>query len=132
MTRGQRFWARVTVGDGCWIHGGAIGSHGYPQFCGGTAHRWSWALNVGPIPLGVFVLHSCNNKKCVRPDHLRLGSHQDNMDDIGRVGHPSRGVTRAEAEKIRASAEPQRNLAKKYGISQRAVFNIKSGKTYKF
>lgn len=78
---------------GCveWI--GCVGSrHGYgkvhvdvrcrPE----TAHRVAYQLFIGPIPDGLFVLHSCDNRRCVSPTHLVLGTHQDNMDDMVRKG----------------------------------------------
>jgi len=56
------------------------------------AHQVAWMLTHGPIASGAFVLHSCDTRTCCNPGHLRLGTHQDNMDDMvsrGRSkGHP--------------------------------------------
>lgn len=55
--------------------------YGSVRVCGSTttAHRASWEIHYGPIPEGLMVLHGCDNKKCVRPDHLSLGTHQQNV-----------------------------------------------------
>jgi hypothetical protein len=88
------------------------------ELCNGDVSQW--------------VLHRCDNKMCVRPSHLYSGSHQENMDDVSRSrNHPKRRLTQAEAEEIRASDEAQRTLAKRYGVSQKAVWMVKHGITYR-
>ena len=64
-----------------------------------SAHRFSYELHNGPIPQGMSILHSCDNKKCVNPEHLRIGTHAENMReaaDRGRMlkgeNHPMWGV----------------------------------------
>lgn len=49
-------------------------------------HRYSYTMNVGPIAKGLFVCHKCDTPLCVRPDHLFLGSQQENLDDMARKG----------------------------------------------
>lgn len=91
------FWSRVEKTDGCWIWTGATnrsGSHPYGVMgwwddntkVTRTVHRMSYELAHGPIPSGQVVRHSCNNTLCVRPDHLLLGTQQENLDDMHRQG----------------------------------------------
>lgn len=94
--RSVRFWARVEKSDGCW---GWIGSrhkfgYGYLRTGGITelAHRVSYELNVGTIPSGMSVLHSCDNPPCVNPAHLHLGTQTDNMRECKERGRNSYGT----------------------------------------
>lgn len=80
------FWDRVLIGDGCWEWQGGCFNTGYGSARyrkrSVPAHRVAWALWHGELPgPGVFVCHRCDNPPCVRPDHLFLGSNQDNQND---------------------------------------------------
>lgn len=83
----DRFWEKVSVGsdDECWNWKAGLTRGGYGQFSNkvmsNRAHRIAWHLSCGPIPTELFVLHKCDNPKCVNPNHLYLGSHGDNMND---------------------------------------------------
>lgn len=128
--------SRVTEGPDCHVHSGSKGSHGYPQATGpqgysGPAHRMRWLLEVGEIPAGMMVLHNCNNKQCVRLDHLRLGSHVENMDDMARAGHPRRKLTDEQAAFIRASTEPRASLAARFGVHPDTISNVRAGVVYR-
>lgn len=83
----SRFWAKVVKTNECWEWCAAFHGSGYGIFgIGGTkiqrAHRFSWELSYGKIPEGLFVLHKCDNRKCVRPEHLFLGTNLDNVRDM--------------------------------------------------
>lgn len=97
----DRFWAYVTPtsedDDLCWPWQGSISTNGYGQMSGGTGitlttHTVSWELHHGPIPSGLWVLHTCDFKPCVRPKHLYLGTRSDNVRDAWARGDRHRAV----------------------------------------
>ena len=95
----ERFWPKVRKTDECWEWiAGTRGKTGYGSFkIDGEVidtHRVSWMIHFGPIPEDKFVLHKCDNRKCVRPDHLFLGTQLDNVRDMiskGRQHKPLKG-----------------------------------------
>jgi hypothetical protein len=140
----MHFWGKVRIGDGCWEYTEARSKTGYGQFQVGPrrqaqAHRFSWLLAHGPIPPGMCVCHSCDNPACVRPTHLWLGTHAENMADMTRKGRQAKGdrvhvsigssngnakLTEDTVRDIRArlaAGEQQRALAAAYGASQSTI-----------
>ena len=82
----EGFWRKVQRDDGCWMWTAGRDGDGYGSYRNKRAHRVAWQLTRGPIPDGLVVCHSCDNPACVRPDHLFLGTQQDNIQDMLRKG----------------------------------------------
>ena len=103
------------------------------------AHRVAWELANGPLPVGAFILHSCDNRRCVNPDHLRIGTFQDNMDDMtarfrhahgDRNGHAK--LTVDEVRTIRVMGGTQKEIADHFGIAQGLVSMIRTRRIWKY
>lgn len=90
----ERFWSKVAIDpapDACWLWTGATQSNGYGviRVRGrlGLAHRMAWRLSHGrPAPGGREIAHTCDVRACVRPSHLFVASHADNMQDAATKG----------------------------------------------
>ena len=159
----QRFWIKVHKSDGCWLWTACVNNMGYGEFriSKGSqgleyAHRFSWTLHNGPIPDGMKVLHKCDTPRCVRPDHLFLGSQKDNIHDcIGKgrnpvltVGHlgskgEKHGMSKLTQEQIidirqryvggvnQFNPSNRRKLAEEFGIKPNHVWQIYTRKVWK-
>src|SRR6185369_2192030 len=98
MTLQQRFeQLYIPVPEaGCWLWLGTIKAKGYGGFTvvkgeSQRAHRVSWIITHGKIPEGMCVLHKCDTRSCVNPDHLFLGTNDDNVKDRGKKDRTARG-----------------------------------------
>lgn len=146
--------SHVLVGDGCWEWQGYRNRSGYGAVrVGGRggklwlAHRLSYSVLVGPIVDNLHVLHRCDNPRCVRPDHLFLGTNEDNVADriakgrpggaqtwkVRRVGeaHPLAKLSNADVEQIRemyGRGESTRSIAERFGIRMETTWRIATGR----
>jgi hypothetical protein len=99
FTREERFWQHVDKSDTCWNWTASTKPFGYGRFVTRNhykqkeelAHRVSWELHYGPIPQGMFVCHKCDNPPCVNPEHLFLGTGDDNMKDRNSKQRQAKG-----------------------------------------
>lgn len=144
-TLAARLFAKVEKTAGCWVFEGAM-SHGYGRIGRGsrdagtvTAHRASWEIHNGPVPPGLFVLHRCDNRPCVRPAHLFLGNQAANVADCREKGrgrnppvtsmpgerNPRAVLTEMDVATIREryalGGVTQRALADEFGVHNSAV-----------
>src|SRR5207302_3908832 len=123
--------------SGCWIWVGAESSDGYGlTHVDGKevrAHRLAWTLVRGPIPDGLSVCHRCDVPPCVNPEHLFLGTAQDNTDDMvakGRQVVQPPKLTPDQARELRtlvAAGWTHRALAERFGISVALVSRVRHG-----
>lgn len=118
----NRFSAKYLVQkNGCWQWTASTCSGGYGTFNlnGKTvgSHRVSYLLHKGDIPKGLDICHTCDNVKCVNPDHLFLGTHRDNMQDM---------ILKKRGHKARGSAHSQTSLTDKEVLEIRYLYSTSS------
>ena len=101
----EKFWSRVDKGDEdeCWEWMGAVSSSGYGSFQirgrNWLPHRFSWIFHNGEVNSELFVCHHCDNKLCVNPKHLFIGTQRDNMLDMLDKGRGVVGMNFNQGEK---------------------------------
>lgn len=143
----ERFFKYVNkliTGKKCWEWIGDIGIGGYGRiwYKGKTnfAHRVSYLKHIGKIPKGTLVCHTCDNPKCVNPDHLFLGTEQNNYDDMvskGRrkkVPNSKKRLTEYQViciRKLLDTGELLKNIAVKFSVSIQTISSIKNNRTWK-
>lgn len=143
----KRFWAKVKIDpDGCWLWQGSTkggNKYGKFRFLGKkeAPHRVSYELHYGPFDKTLHVLHKCDTQPCVRPDHLFLGTHLDNMKDKvnkGRVPHgENAGQAKLTAAQVHEVLEAYgsgfntREVAERFGMSKGGVTAILRGTTWR-
>lgn len=142
----ERFWAKVGNREpgGCWVWVGAVDPKtGYGRIMVEkdglnrmeNAHRVSFQMAKGPIPPGAFILHSCDQRACVNPDHLEAGTHQENMRQMSARGRqPNRKLTPESVRSIREMRSAGmyiREIAESAGVSKAAVKFVLNGHTWR-
>lgn len=153
----KKFWKKVQKTDDCWIwtacgsgpdgkYGGIMIRHKKQK-----AHRVSYEIHFGAIPKGMYVCHSCDNPKCVRPDHLFLGTAKQNTQDCiskrrmhfqikpdfmanlrGSQNPKSKLTERVvlEMRNRRKLGESLRGLAREAGVCHKTLLSAIHGKTW--
>ncbi len=140
----ERFFSKVCYGfSDCWFWNGYIDEIGYGRFGKyegeNKAHRVSWKLHKGDIPDGMKVLHKCDIRNCVNPDHLFLGTQKENVRDMFSKGrhHSSRAGKGEKNHMSKLTSEKviqMRNIYSKGGISFENLskqFNISAMTAYR-
>lgn len=150
----RKFWQHVDKTATCWNWTGALTSGGYGN-CKENgrvvrAHRKAWELVNGPIPAGMWVLHHCDNRRCVNPAHLFLGTARDNAVDCVRKGRmyrvPKNRLRRGERAKsakftmdqvrqmrqmYTGKPEQRKQIAARFGVNIRTLSDILRGVSYR-
>ncbi len=143
----MNFESHVVKNDGCWDWNGAIDDQGYARLSSSSklgtvkGHRASYIIYKGKIPNGKMVRHLCHKSSCTNPDHLEIGTNQDNMNDMLKAKRQSKGSKHpsSKLKEIQVQAiKKQLNLgssgvelSKKYKVSHTAIYDIKNEKWWK-
>jgi predicted DNA-binding protein (UPF0251 family) len=141
---------------GCWLFTGAVKGFGYGIVGTGRrgepndrAHRITFRHFCGEIPAGMFVCHECDVPSCCNPDHLFLGSHQDNVNDMMKKGrnsqpprnphvvgsvHPGAKLNEEQVVVIRdmyLRGSTQKDLSRQYGVARQTISKVVNNKRFK-
>ena len=138
----ERFVTKVDRSDECWLWTGTP-SQEYGQFRPATrervaAHRFAYEMGCRQIPRGMVVRHRCDTPRCVRPDHLQVGTELDNRDDRMSRNRQAKGSTAGNSKlteeqvlAIRAEPATARELAVKYEVSKGTIDQIRARKNWR-
>lgn len=149
----DRFWPKVERTNACWLWRGHRYRNGYGGFLfedrDQKAHRVAWVLAYGPIPESALVLHRCDRRECVRPDHLFLGSAAENTLDMMTKGRnrnpgpkkPARGRALPQARltedavrtirKMRIKGHLMKDIGTRFGVHIMTISDILREKTWR-
>lgn len=140
-----RFLSKITKSESCWRWTGTVNTYGYGQIVGPPAdkrlvqaHVYAWIRCGYLLPEGAVLRHSCDNRLCVRPDHLELGTPQDNVDDTwkrGRARPRGQTLNAAQVREIRrartADGSSYQELADQFGVTYTTIARVCTGRTWK-
>lgn len=135
----------LTEGDECWNWKSSITHRGYGEFTYLNkllrAHRASYEVFKGEIPKGLFVLHTCDNRRCSNPNHLFLGTNKDNMQDMVNKNRQAVGerntnsvLTADKVKQIKKLLTIESNIssiARQYSVDHKTIRQIRDNKTWR-
>lgn len=139
----ERFWSKVDkngpvqahvphIGQ-CWVWKGFVASDGYGRFENTTTQRVSFYLTHGRWPT-LCVMHACDYRSCVRPEHLSEGTHTENIADAlrkGRLGTSRLTPDQVQAVRAAAGTGTHGQIAARFGVDRCTVRDILSGRSWK-
>lgn len=139
----ERLLGKATEDEqtGCWNWTAAVSNAGYGQFGFEgkvqTAHRVSYKIFVDEIQPGLVICHRCDNRRCINPSHLFVGTVADNSADMAAKNRSTHGTKNysaklSEKDVLAIFSDPRthRSIGAAYGVSNPTVWSIKSGKTW--
>ena len=146
----SRFESKFSKGRRCWNWTAGVDSKGYGVFSlkqrATAAHRLAYRIYRGRIPIGMCVLHTCDNPRCVNPSHLWIGTKAENNADRKRKGRNAKNVkfpdrrgslneraklTERDVLQIRASRESTVSCGARYGVSHVLISQIRRRKIWR-
>ena len=142
-----RLMSRIEIKDSCWVWKGWVSPKGYGYIRVGnnckSTHRVSYEVFIGDIEKGMCVCHTCDNPSCINPEHLWIGSNQDNAIDREKKGRGrnNKGENHGRS-KLKESDIPtilklledgiyQREIARRHGVHQATIFRVSKKKSWK-
>ena len=131
----------IETETGCWEWQGSLGSHGYGDLrVDGQhwlVHRFVYSTVIGDIPEGLVIWHTCDNRKCCNPSHLRLGTQFQNLMDMTMKGRGNAGSRNGMAKLNREAVElirdlyikgkSQSELARDFNVNRSCIWKVVHG-----